>query len=220
MNDIKAVIFDMDGVVFNTEEVWRDSYQYANTIINSNITEEFRKSMCGRTRQAIIDEITSMYPDVDAYKYREICEKDVEIKLNKGDFEFKDGFLDLIKYLKEKGIKTALATSAKRDRMEAMFKIKGYDMSSLFDYNACGDDSNGHSKPDPYVYNLCSNNLDVKPENAIVCEDSLNGIRGAVNGGYISVMVIDLIEPDDFAKENAKYIVNNLNEVREIIEKR
>lgn len=216
-SNVKAVIFDMDGVVFNTEAVWADGYQYTNGIMGSNVSEDYRKTMCGRTADKIISEMTKDFPGLDAVKYRQITEQYVDDKLNNGEFEFRDGFIELANKLKKNGYKIALATSGKKARAEKMFKIKGYDVHKVFDTCVFGEDVGLHAKPDPMVYRLCSSRFGFDEKNCMVVEDAINGVQGAHDGGFIPCMAVDLIEPNDYCKQVCTYIVRNLRDIEKIL---
>ena len=225
LNKLNGFIFDMDGVVFNTEEMWRDAYAYANGIMGSNVTEEYRKTMCGRTRLQIIECIGNDFPGLDALKYRLVAEEYVDKALKEGNFDFRPNFLDFVEILKEKNIKIALATSATRVRTEFMFKKKELNKEEIFDSIVCGEDADGHSKPDPYIFEKAAKNISLKPEECAVVEDSINGLTGAYNGGFTPIMNVDLIEPNEYCQTHCKYIVRGFCELislykKELLEKK
>ena len=218
IKDLSCFIFDMDGVVFNTEEVWKYGYMYANEHIGINLSEEYRKTLCGMNRGDIIEKIGKDFYPVDALAYRVKAEEYTFRELDNGNFNIKPHFLDLVKKLKEKNIKIALATSATRERMNLMFKKKGINKDDIFDCVICGEDAMGHSKPDPFIYIQATKRLNLKPSECCVIEDSLNGNRGAVAGGFVPIMDVDLIEPDEFCKKNCKCIVRDLGELINLLD--
>ena len=91
------------------------------------------------------------------------------------------------------------------------------DIARIFEATIYAEDALGKSKPDPYMFLEAAKKLGVKPEEAVVVEDSINGIEAAVRGNLIPVMAVDLIPPNDFAKEHSK-IINGLNELKGLIE--
>ncbi len=215
---VKTVIFDMDGVIFNTENIWRDADISSNKIFNLNIDDKLRQSFCGKSELEIKEELRNLYPDLDVDLYRKTIHEYVHKKIDEGSFEIKEGFIELIQFLKENNFKIALATSSDKPRILKLFRLKNLDLN-IFDFIVCADDVGKKSKPDPYIFNLVSKHFDIPSKNIIVLEDSINGIIAAHNGGFIPIMVKDLIEPNDFCIKNRKLILNNLFEVIEFLKK-
>ena len=202
---VKTVVFDMDGVIFNTENIWRDADFSSNKIFNLNIDDKLRQSFCGKSELEIKEELRNLYPNLDVDLYRKTIHEYVHKKIDEGSFEIKEGFIELIQFLKENNFKIALATSSDKPRILKLFRLKNLDLN-IFDYIVCADDVGKKSKPDPYIFNLVSKHFDIPSKNIIVLEDSINGIIAAHNGGFIPIMVKDLIEPNDFCVKNCKLI--------------
>lgn len=209
---IKLIIFDMDGVIFNTENLWRDGDRLANIKYDLDLNDDYRKSLCGKSEELIKIEFKNMFPNLNVDEYRKYIHDYVNNEIDNNHFEIKDGFLELINYLKNNNYKIALASSSNRTRINKLFKLKNIDLN-IFDYIVSGDEVGKLGKPNPYIFNLVSQKLDIKPIDTIVLEDSLNGIEASIKGGYISIMVKDLIEPNDYAINNCNKIFDNLFEV-------
>lgn len=212
---MKAVIFDMDGVIFNTENIWRDAFYKINKKYNITLSEEYRKSICGKAEVLIRKELKEMNLGIDIDTYREEIRSYVNTEIEKGNYEIKSGVLDIISYLKNKKYKIALATSSNRKRTNLLFSNKNLDIN-MFDSILCGDEvKNG--KPNPEIFINSANKLGIEPNLCYVIEDSVNGIKAAIDGGFTPIMVIDLIEPNDYVNNNCKYIYNSLNELKSIL---
>ena len=125
-------------------------------------------------------------------------------------------FVLTLKYLKEKGVKVGLATSTVRER--ATGYLKAHHIDRYFDELVFGD-TVAHGKPAPDIYLKACEMLDVRPEEAIAVEDSVNGIVSAGRAGMYPVMVIDLIEPNDTTKQYAKkvYEFGRIDRLKELI---
>ena len=215
---VNTVIFDMDGVIFNTENIWRDADINANVVFNLKIDSKLRESFCGKSEADIKDELKNLFPNLDVEKYRKTIHEYVHKNIDEGNFKIKDGFLDLINYLKKNNYNVALATSSDKFRIEKLFRLKNLDLN-MFDFIVCADDVGKRSKPDPYIFSLVSKHFNIESKDIIVLEDSINGIKAATNGGFIPIMVIDLISPNDYCKNNCKEIFNNLFEVIDYLKK-
>ncbi len=213
---IKAAIFDMDGVIFNTENLWQDAFVIANHRYNLPLVEQDRQRICGKTERVIRQELHDAYPKLDVDAYRNSMLTYVQKEIADGHFEIKEGFLNLIKDLQCLGIRTGLATSAHRDRAFCMFDHKGLSLEDIFTVAVFSEDVGARSKPDPYIFDLAAKKMGVDNSDCCVIEDSNNGIVAAKRGGFFPIMVVDLIEPDEFCLNNA-HIVRNLMSIRDLL---
>jgi beta-phosphoglucomutase-like phosphatase (HAD superfamily) len=209
---IKAIIFDMDGVIFNTENIWALAYINANHVFNINLSDDVRKSFCGKSEELVKKDLIKLFPNLDIIKYRKYIHDYVNNSIKENKYEVKKGFFELINYLKNNNYKIALASSSDRNKINNLFKNKNIDLN-IFDSIISGDDVLDRGKPDPYIFNLVSKYFNIDSKNICVLEDSINGIMAAYNGNFIPVMVKDLLEPNDFCIKNCDAILDNLLEV-------
>lgn len=227
---IKAIIFDMDGVMFDTERLYEEAF----TMIakkwgyESEVTEEFIKSFKGKKKETIkimyktlLDKLsierTGKEFDADEHMKQVLDYLDNYIERN--GMPIKKGLIELLQYAKNNNIKVAIGTSEKFERVQ-FYLDKANINKDIFDVIICGDMvENG--KPAPDIYLKVCEKISVKPENAIICEDAPNGIIAAYRSGAKPIMVIDRIEPTDeiisllFIKP-----LNSLEQVQEIIRNR
>ena len=213
---MKAVIFDMDGVIFDTELVWKKSLEIASKKFNLPLDDEYRQSVCGKGEELIRKELRERFPDLDIDSYRAYIHSLVNDSIMRGEYDVKPYFLEIVDYLKKKNYKIALATSSRRERAEKIFKNKNIDIN-IFDAHVFGDDVGKLGKPNPFIFNCAAKKLGFESQECFVIEDSINGLMAAVNGNFVPIMVIDLTPPNDYIRENIKYILNNLDEVKTII---
>lgn len=215
MKEIKAIIFDMDGVIFDTERVYLDIWSKVFEKYGYKITKEVYISVMGRGRKKVKEifmknfgenmPIEEMYMEKDAMLTKVIENNEVPMKL---------GAYDLLKYLKENNYKIALATSARRDRVTK--QIEGAEIKSFFDTIVCGDDIL-ESKPNPEIFIKAACNLEVDKEKCIVIEDSPAGIEAAYNANMIGIHVEDLKKADDDIKKYCYRSFKSLIEVEEFL---
>ncbi|MBQ9233952.1 MAG: HAD family phosphatase [Lachnospiraceae bacterium] len=213
----EAVVFDMDGVIFDTEKLYRRFYMEEGTKrgVPSDIMTKACEAVAGGTKfdnkprfEAIVGR------GIEYLEFRDRVMENFEAHVVANGVEFKDGALETLEYLKEKGIKTALATSTQSERAKKY--LNANDMNKYFDVFIYGDMVE-HSKPDPDIYLKACKALDVKPENAIAVEDSLNGIVYAGRAGMYPVMVIDLIKPNETTKKYTKQVYDNIKNICDLI---
>ena len=213
MKNNKAIIFDLDGLIFNTEDLWKEGFEVITKKYQLPLDEEYRKTICGQSEEAIVKQLNELFPDLDAVKYRKEIAEYYLSQVESGHYILKEGFFELIEAARAKGYKLALATSNIRWRMEKIFNNKGIDPYQIFDSTITISEIGSRTKPDPFIFLKAAEMLDVDPKNSFVLEDSLNGIEAAVRGNFKPVMIIDLIEPNEYAEKNCQKIVNTMLEV-------
>lgn len=209
----KAVIFDLDGVIFNTEDCWKVGFEIITKKYGLPLDENYRITICGKSEVKIIEELNTMFPTLDAVTYRKEIADEYVNQIEKGSYHLKEGFFELIDELKKKDYKIALATSNLRWRMEKIFSNKGIDPYKIFDVIITVSEIGNRTKPDPYIFLKAAEQLGADPKETMVIEDSLNGIKAAVRGNFIPIMDIDLIPPNAYAKDHCYKIVDSLLDI-------
>lgn len=227
-SNIKAIIFDMDGVMFDTERLYEEAFTEVakNWGYEAEVTTEFIKSFKGKKKEAIKKLYKELLDGIAVKRTGKEFDADEHIKqvlqyldnyINNNGMPIKDGLLDLLQYAKNNNIKLAIGTSEKFERVK--FYLDRANISEdIFDAIVCGDMvENG--KPAPDIYLKACSEVDVNPINAIVCEDATNGIVAAYRSGAKPVMIIDLIEPTDEIRKML-YVepLESLSQVQAIIE--
>lgn len=212
---VKAVIFDMDGLMFDTERLAADGWKYAGGILGFEIDDEKLSQTRGRNVADARNLFFEWYGEqVDYDEARSLRCEYLNGWLNQYGMPMKDGLTELLAYLKEKGYKRALATSTHRNTVEWYFELAGLPMD--FEAVVCGDEVE-HSKPAPDVFLLAAKKLDTDPGMCLVLEDSPNGIRAGASAGCKVVMVPDLDRPTEEIEKKCLKICENLREVKEIL---
>lgn len=208
---IKAVIFDMDGLMIDSERVTFECYQEIMKPMNFTMTEEFYKQLLGKPLRGIYETfyatygrdfpIESVIKDVHALMAKRFATEGVPIK---------KGLLPLLAYLKEHNYKTIVATSSNRDRVDTI--LAQANITQYFDDSICGDEVT-HGKPDPEVFLKSCEKLGVKTDEAFVLEDSEAGIQAASSAGIKVICIPDMKYPgEEYAKKTYK-ILDSLDQV-------
>lgn len=213
---IELVIFDMDGLMFDTEKLIFISWKESCKKYKQNISDDIFIESIGLSRKKTI-EVYKKYYDV-SFPYKGIVNETARIFENHIRSEgvpLKEGLLELLEYNKKKQLKMALATSTKRDRTELMLNLSG--TVKYFDLAVCGDEiANG--KPDPEIFLETAKRLNCRPENCIVLEDSKNGIIAANKAGMLPIMVPDIIKPTKEIEDMVFKKFDSLKEVKSFFE--
>lgn len=211
----KAVIFDMDGVIFDTERVYLEIWQSVFEKYGYKMTKELYVNVMGTGRKNVIKTFLENFGD-DLPIEKMYEEKDNQlfyIRENQG-IPLKEGVKELFSMLKEKNYKIALATSAKRERVEKQIKDKW--LKESFDAIVCGDDVE-KGKPSPDIFLKAAKKIDVEPENCFVVEDSPAGIKAAFSGGMKGIHVEDLKAADEDILKYCEKNFKNLQEIKEYL---
>ena len=211
INKIKAIIFDMDGVIFDTEMVYLKVWSKVFEKYGYKMTKEIYTSVLGTGRENVkkvfVNNYGSNLPIDDMYK-----EKDENLakEIEKG-VALKAGAYEILKYLKENDFKIALATSAISKR--AFKQLKQANIYKFFDAVVCRDEVE-KTKPNPDIFLKAADKLNVNKSECIVIEDSSAGIKAAFNAGMIPIHVIELKDADSDILDMAYKSFNNLNDIK------
>ena len=187
---IKAVLFDMDGILFDTEIVMKEGWQKAARELNFTLTEEHLSQMRGsalpRSRKLFEE---WFHGQVTYDEGRAIRTAYLNDYIQRNGVPEKPGLHEFLSWLKEHSIKVAVATSTTRRVAEGYWKQSGIDQ--YIDASVCGDEVI-NSKPDPEIFLKAASLLKVPIAACIVAEDSINGLKAARAAGAISCMIPDL----------------------------
>ncbi|MGB7606642.1 MAG: HAD family phosphatase [Lutisporaceae bacterium] len=215
-NKISAVIFDMDGLMFDTEKMAFEGWKQAGKSAGFDITDEIILASIGRTK---VDTEKIMKQHFgEAFPYTELRNQRVIYSQNyikSNGMPIKLGLLKLLDFLNEKGIKTAVATSSDRIRTEE--NLKCCNILDKFDNIVCGEEVE-RGKPEPDIFLLAAKKLGFRPAECIVLEDSENGIKAAYKAGMRTIMIPDMITPTDDIKKLTHQIFESLEHVIGYIE--
>ena len=213
---IRGVLFDMDGVILDTEilytRFWREACGYYGFAMSMEQALGMR-SLGSKDSSAKLKGYFGETADYQLIRDKRIELMDAFIK--EEGVSLKPGVRELLTFLKERGIKTAIATSSPVERAREHLGMNG--VWELFD-EICSGYFVEHPKPAPDLYEYAAKSLGLCPENCLAVEDSPTGILSAYRAGCLPVMVPDLDQPDEetekllFAKADSLLDLINLIE--------
>ncbi|NYE06007.1 HAD superfamily hydrolase (TIGR01509 family) [Bacillus niacini] len=213
---MKLVIFDMDGLLFDTE--W-PSFQALKEAVERRgftFTIENYKQLIGLAHGKSMEVMQQMYGG--KLPYEEIIidyrKRFKEILANDG-VGIKRGAIKLLDALDQRGMKKCIASSSARETIASYLKLTG--LEDRFDFYISGNEVK-KGKPHPDIFLEACKIAGEPVESALVLEDSLNGLKAACAAEIRCILVPDLIDPTEEMKEKAYKIIEDLEKVIEVLE--
>lgn len=211
---IKGILFDMDGLMIDSEVVTFHILQDILTKKGYTFTRDMYLNTLGKTKKTCESIFKDWYGE--DYDYWAVSNA-LGPLLNKAlaeDLPIKPGLYELLEYCKAHGYKTCIATSSLRSKVDYILPEK---LLSYFDTTICGDEvENG--KPNPEVFLKCCKKLGIQPEEALVLEDSEAGIEASHNGNIKVICIPDMKEPSDWHKEKLEGYYSSLHDIISYLE--
>ena len=213
---VDAVIFDMDGLMFDSERIWGTLWEPTLAKFGRAVPEGLPGAACGTTGDAAIAAIRKYCgDDIDAEAvfhefYRVAAERFAQ------GAPKKPGLDELLEYLREQGVPMAVASSSPVGIIEG--DLRAADVEGYFAHVVSGQYVE-HSKPAPDIFLEAARRLGTDPARTLVLEDSFAGVTAGAAGGFITVMVPDLRQPTPEIRERATRVCTSLHEVRELLVK-
>lgn len=208
----KAVLFDMDGLIIDTEKHYQKAWIQAAKELGFNMTVKeqlYLRSCTKKYAEPIMQKFFG--PDFDYDKVRNRRKEIMDEDLKKFGIEKKPYVDEILDFLKEEGIKRALVTATHETK--AREYLKEIELEEKFDKVICADMvENG--KPDPDIYLFACEKIGEKPSDCLALEDSPNGVRSAYSADVDVIMVPDLSEPDE---ELNKMILKSAGSLKDVI---
>jgi len=213
----KAIIFDMDGVIFDSENaVFQSWLALSKKYGFENLEIPYKRCIgvnAAAARQIFLDYYGEDFPYDTFVKEHS---KNFHAKYDHGNLPMKPGVVELLEYLSGEGYHIGIASSTRIGIVEQEITDAG--LRKYF-HKITGGDMVKNSKPAPDIFLMAAEGIPVPPEEILVIEDSYNGIRAAKAAGMFAIMVPDMLEPNEEMKQLADVILNSLAEVKIYLEK-
>ncbi len=214
--EIDLVIFDMDGLMFDTEKISYDAWKEAAALYNYQIDMGVFEKTIGvnfiKTKEIYVEHFGDEFPLELISEARVKISEDI-IKTN--GVPVKHGLYELIEYLNHIKMKMAVATSTSRSRALNLLRLAK--IENYFDYILCGDEII-NSKPNPEIFLKVASELKCSPSKCLVLEDSELGVTAAYSAGMVPIMIPDLKEPSKDIQSLIFSRMNNLIDVKLFLE--
>lgn len=207
---IKAIIFDMDGIIVDSEMIWRRTFREVLAEYGHEYTDKHFKLTLGKANVTEILKKTFDIKEDEEVLRKKILDK--LFSLMEHDMKFVDGFYSLLNRIKEKYI-LAVASSSPIKIVESI--LERLKIRENFQF-AIGGDQVQEGKPNPELFLKTAEQLGVKPEECIVIEDAPSGIKAAKSAGMRCIALkAHYVLEDELREAGADIIINNLDEITE-----
>jgi HAD superfamily hydrolase (TIGR01509 family) len=212
---IDAVVFDMDGLMLDTEPLYKSSWQQALAELGHELDDASYLRFVGRStgdcEHELVAQLGQAFP-LETFRHRwpvlwRTCADEQGIAA-------KAGLHELIAFVRNEGLPLALATSS--DSSFTELSLGRANLLGSFDVVVTGDQVT-HLKPAPEIYIEAARRLAVDPRHCVALEDSEAGILAASRAGMVPLLIPDLKEPSEEAIEAAFRVLGSLHEVRELL---
>ena len=210
----RAVVFDMDGLLIDSESVYRDAMLETARAGDFHLPLDVIHRMVGLPWFSSVEVLLGHFGrDFDAEGFREEATRRFHVLTN-AEVCLKAGVLEILDTLDVLGLKRAICTSSNRETAE--HHIGHHGLLDRFDaIVARGDAARPKPNPDPFL--LAAQRLGVTPAACLALEDSHNGIRAASSAGMMTIMVPDMLEATGEMQDLCVRIAADLHEVRDLL---
>lgn len=208
---IRAVIFDMDGTLIDTEKYYRVFWKKTLREFGYTMTDEQALSMRSLGRPFAPARLREWFgEELDYGKVRQRRKELMEECIDREGIRRKPGALELLSELRKQGITTAIATATDLERTGKYLEMAG--LNGYFD-EIISATMVKEGKPSPDIYLYACRKLGFKPQECIAVEDSPNGVLSAYRAGCKVIMVPDQTEPDGELRKFLYACVNSLSDI-------
>ncbi len=209
---MKTIIFDMDGILFDTEKLCVDTWVMLAKEKNIEGMTEAMNACIGTNNELTKQIMLNYYGENFEYDwFRSESGKRMRQEIKEHGVPLKPGVFELLDYLKSGNYRLGLASSTRREII--MEELTLMNLAGYFE-SIVGGDMVEKSKPEPDIYLKICSDMNVNPEDCYAIEDSYNGIRSAYKARLHPIMVPDLLPPTEEMKELCSSIQDSLIETR------
>ena len=191
MKHYTGAIFDMDGVLFDTERVYQQTWQEIAEDYGVTLAEGFTEAISGTNGDMMCRVLEKYYHVPDGAVVMDRCKQGVRDKLTR-HVPLKPGAAEILEYLRGRGLRIAVASSSTRGQIESNLRLSGLDR---FIHAVVSGEEVSTGKPDPAIFLRAAEVLSCAPEQCFVFEDSKSGVRAGHAARCDTIMVPDLIPP-------------------------
>ncbi|MCW0980175.1 HAD family phosphatase [Agrobacterium sp. BT-220-3] len=211
-----AVVFDMDGLLIESETLYRDSFLAASDEGGHGMRVETYQKVCGSPWDVITGTIFADYgADFPIDTFRDAWLRHLAVLMAEG-VALKPGVIEILDLLDRLDIRRAIATSSRHDSVTR--HLGPYDLLRRFDTIVARGDYTD-PKPSPMPYLTAAKRLGIDPGQCLALEDSYHGVRSATSAGMLTIMVPDVAPPTNEMREKCIAVSSDLHAVADLLQK-
>lgn len=218
MKKVKGIIFDMDGLLFDTESIYCEANLVVAEKYDLPFTKETYTKYIGISDEEVWADLHKIFADHGEETVQKFIDESwgmAHDRFKTGEVDLKPGVHELLTYLEDKNIPRVLASSNVRPVIEILLEHAG--IRDKFSDIISAEDVK-FAKPDPEIFVIAADRLGIDPADGLVLEDSKNGILAAEGAGVPVVMVPDIVPPTADLKEKTEVVLSSLHEVINYLE--
>lgn len=212
----QAVVFDMDGLLIESERLYRDLFLAASDEGGHGMKVETYQKVCGSPWDVITGTIFADYgADFPIDSFRDAWLRHLGVMMADG-VALKPGVIDILDLLDRLDIRRAIATSSRHDSVTR--HLGPHDLLRRFDTIVARGDYT-EPKPAPMPYLTAARWLSLDPGRCLALEDSYSGVRSATSAGMLTIMVPDVAPPTEEMREKCVAVASDLHAVASLLQK-
>lgn len=210
---LKGAIFDMDGLMFDTEQIWQKNWKEIADEMGVTLADDFKYNICG-TSGALMNSVIEKYYGVeDGSAIAADCKKRVHDDLMEFTPE-KPGVHEILEFFRDHGVRIAVASSSSEEQIRR--NLQNTNTEDFIEAIVSGAGMK-NGKPAPDIFLAAAEKLNMDPAECYVFEDAFNGIRAGHAAGCRTVMIPDQVQPTEEIRDLAYAVCASLLEVRDLL---
>ena len=191
MNRIHAAIFDLDGLLIDTQRIYQSALEDTGKAYDISLTRSLTDTFAGASPDHIASIMSSRF-SIDGIAFmKDVMNAVIEREMN--DLNLKPGVKNILSYFESISIPMAVASGSPCSLIERNLQL--VDIATYFSVIVSTQEVE-HGKPAPDVFLEAAHRLQVEPEHCLVFEDAINGVKAGICGGFPTIMIPDLVQPD------------------------
>ena len=208
---VKAVIFDMDGTLFDTERISSEAWVEAGCALGDPMPMSLIDSFRGKNDEGISQAMRTHFTrEEQIEKAWDVRYRHAMDLIDQNGVPVKAGLHECLQALKDMGIRKCVATSSSRERALKLCSMAAVDKE--MEFILCGNEVT-RGRPAPDMYQIACKKLSLPPAQCLVVEDSFNGVRSAFAAGCPVVMIPDMDPPDSEIRSMCHAVLESLHEL-------
>ena len=210
---LKGAIFDMDGLMFDTEQIWQKNWKLIADEMGVTPAEGFKYNICGTSGVLMNSVIEKYYGVEDGSAIAADCKKRVHDDLMEFTPE-KPGVHEILEFFRDAGVRIAVASSSSVEQIKR--NLQNTNTQDFIEVIVSGSELK-RGKPEPDIFLAAAERLGIDPQECYVLEDAFNGVKAGHAAGCCTIMIPDQMQPTEEIRALADAVCGSLLEARDLL---